>query len=117
VPGFVASGHFAINVLRAEQMDLSHRFATKRENKFEHVAFEEGFGGSPVLEGVLATFECKTENTIEGGDHILFVGRVHRLAYSEGEPLIFNSGKYCTARALSARSAESDIKSVWEGLG
>lgn len=117
VEGFIASGHFAINVLRAEQTELSHRFATKRESKFDCVSFLDGLGGSPVLDGVLAAFECKTETTIEGGDHLLFVGRVHKVSYGEGEPLIFNSGKYCTARTLSARSAESDLTGVWEGLG
>lgn len=117
VAGFLASGHFAINVLRAEQTDLSHRFATPREDKFEDLAVAQGVGGSPLLEGVLANFECETETTIEGGDHLLFVGRVHKIAYGEGEPLIFNSGRYCTAQPLRAGSAESDLKSIWAGLG
>jgi flavin reductase (DIM6/NTAB) family NADH-FMN oxidoreductase RutF len=117
VAGFVASGHFAVNVLRAEQAELSHRFAARRENKFEGLPFEEGLAGSPVLRGALATFECKTDTTIEGGDHLLFVGRVHKLSYGEGEPLIFNSGKYCTARTLPAPSAVSDLNRVWRGVG
>lgn len=117
VQGFLASGHFAINVLRAGQMDISHRFATRRENKFGDIGFDDGFGGSPVLHDVLATFECKTEQTIHGGDHMLFVGRVLRISYGEGEPLIFNSGNYCTARALPAASAASDLDAVWGGLG
>lgn len=117
VTGFLESGHFAINVLRAAQSDVSHRFATKRENKFEGLEFGDGFGGSPVLHGVLAAFECRTEATIEQGDHVLFVGRVHRLSYGEGEPLIFNAGKYCTARTLLTGSAESDLNGVWGGLG
>jgi flavin reductase (DIM6/NTAB) family NADH-FMN oxidoreductase RutF len=117
VEGFVSSGHFAINVLRASQTDISHRFATKHENKFQDVQFDDGFGGSPLLRGVLATFECKTEQTIDGGDHLLFVGRVHRISFGEGEPLIFNSGKYCTARSLPAAYAVSDLDAVWGGLG
>jgi flavin reductase (DIM6/NTAB) family NADH-FMN oxidoreductase RutF len=117
VAGFKASGHFAINVLRADQTDLSHRFATKREHKFEGLDFAEGVGGSPVLGGVLATFECEITQMIEGGDHLLFVGRVHKLAYGEGEPLIFNAGKYSTARPLSAGSAATDLNGVWSGLG
>lgn len=117
VPGFLDSGHFAINVLGAEQTALSHRFATPRENKFEGLSFEDGLGGSPLLDGVLANFECQTQTTIEGGDHLLFVGRVHRISYGEGEPLIFNSGRYCTALPLRTGSAESDLNGIWAGLG
>lgn len=114
---FLQSGHFAINVLGAAQADLSHRFATPHENKFEGVAFESGLGGSPLLADVLARFECRTENTVEGGDHVLFVGRVHKIAYGAGEPLIFSAGRYCTALPLRGPSAESDLNGIWAGLG
>src|SRR5437868_209250 len=33
LPGFVASGHFAINVLASDQSNLSHRFATPHADK------------------------------------------------------------------------------------
>ena len=115
--GFVESGHFAINVLSAAQADISHRFATPHENKFDGVDAVAGYGGSPVLRGVLASFECKTESMIEGGDHLLFVGRVHRIGYGDGEPLIFNAGKYCTSLPLRDRFAKSDLDGIWDGLG
>ena len=117
LPGFVASGHFAINVLASDQADLSHRFATPSDDKFSGLDVHEGFGGSPLLPGALASFECHTESTIEGGDHLLFVGRVHKIRYRTGEPLIFNGGKYCTALPLRTGSAESDLNAVWGGLG
>lgn len=117
LPGFLASGHFAINVLAAGQSDLSHRFATPNEDKFGGLDVQEGIGGSPLLPGVLASFECSTESTIDGGDHLLFVGRVHRIRYGAGEPLIFNAGRYCTALPLRTGSAESDLNAVWGGLG
>ena len=117
IDGFVGSGHFAINVLSAEQPDLSHRFATPLENRFEGVAFELGLGGSPLLHGVLARFECSLASTIEGGDHLLFVGRVHKISYGTGEPLIFSAGRYCTALPMRGPSAESDINGIWGGLG
>ena len=111
--GFRAASHFAVNVLRATQSDLSHRFATRRDNKFEGIAFDEGLGGAPVLRDVLATFECETVSVTEGGDHLLFVGRVQRMAYDDGDPLIFSAGKYCTARALSSATAAADVKKEW----
>ena len=117
LPGFLASGHFAINVLASDQSDISHRFATPNDDKFGGLEVREGFGGSPLLPGTLASFECRTEQTIEGGDHLLFVGRVHRIRYRNGEPLIFNAGKYATALPLRTGSAESDLNAVWVGLG
>ena len=117
LPGFLESGHFAINVLRAGQTGVSHRFATPSENKFADLPVNTGLGGVPLLDGVLASLECSTETTIDGGDHLLFVGRVHRISYGDGEPLIFNAGRYCTALPLQTPSAQSDIDGVWAGLG
>ena len=113
VTGFRAAGHFIVNVLRATQADLSHRFATRRDNKFEGIDFDAGLGGAPVLRDMLATFECETASVIEGGDHLLFIGHVHRMAYDDGDPLIFNAGKYCTAQGLPAGTAVDDLKKVW----
>ena len=117
LPGFLASGHFAINVLASDQSALSHRFATPSDDKFNGLELREGYGGSPLLPGTLASFECKTEQTIQGGDHLLFVGRVQKIRFRNGEPLIFNAGKYATALPLRTGSAESDLKAVWGGLG
>ena len=116
LPGFLASGHFAINILAAGQSELSHRFATPSPDKFEGLDVEEGLGGSPLLPGILASFECQTDRTLDGGDHVLFVGRVLRIRYRDGDPLIFSAGRYCTALPMRA-SAESDIDAVWDGLG
>ncbi len=117
LPGFLASGYFAINVLSAGQADLSHRFATRSEDKFAGLTIGTGVGDSPLLDGVLARFECSVENTVDGGDHVLFIGRVHRLAYGDGEPLIFNAGRYCTALTLRSGTAATDLDGIWAGLG
>lgn len=117
LPGFLASGHFAINVLSAGQADMSHRFATRSEDKFAGIEVGVGVGASPLLDGVLARFECTVDRTIDGGDHVLFVGRVRRLAYGDGEPLIFNAGRYCTALTLRTGTAALDLDGIWAGLG
>lgn len=117
LPNFLAAGRFAINVLHASQAALSHRFATPQKDKFEGVEIESGLHGLPLLPGALASFECRTEQAIDGGDHILFVGRVQRIRYAEGDPLIFSGGRYCTALPMRAPWAESDLDAVWGGLG
>lgn len=117
VASFLESGYFAINVLRETQQDISHHFATRQLNKFESVAYDLGVGGSPLIENAIAIFECETEKTVEGGDHLLFIGRVHRLSYGDGKPLIFNGGKYCTSVPMPRGAADSDLDSIWDGLG
>ncbi len=114
---FIASGHFAINILAAGQADISHRFATPSPDKYAGLTVQQGVGGSPLLDGVCARFECSTEQTVEGGDHILFIGRVHKISYGDGAPLIFSGGKYCTAVPMPTGSAAEDFEKIWGGLG
>jgi flavin reductase (DIM6/NTAB) family NADH-FMN oxidoreductase RutF len=97
---FRQSGHFAVNVLSRAQSALSRHFATPLHDKFEAIAFTPGVGGCPTLEASLAIFECRTESMIEGGDHIIFIGRVIRAHFREGEPLIFARGQYGTHAPL-----------------
>jgi flavin reductase (DIM6/NTAB) family NADH-FMN oxidoreductase RutF len=102
LPSFVASRRFVINVLASEQSHLSKHFATPRSNKFETVMFSRGLGGCPILDNPLALFECTTESTTEGGDHVIFIGRVRRVSFRNGEPLIFSAGAYCTREPMLA---------------
>jgi flavin reductase (DIM6/NTAB) family NADH-FMN oxidoreductase RutF len=93
--GFLAAGGFAVNILAADQRQLAAAFATAAIDKFADVPFAIGKLGYPVLPGSIAMFECQTENTFEGGDHLIFIGRVVAASYCEGEPLVFHAGEYC----------------------
>lgn len=96
---FEQSEYFAVNVLSASQRHLSVQFATPRENKFTGVDCEEGIAGVPLISGSLASFECRQQSRNQGGDHIIFVGRVERFAFNDGEPLLFSSGRYAIPAA------------------
>ena len=93
--GFLAAGGFAVNVLAADQRQLAAGFATAAVDKFADISFAMGKFGYPVLPGSVAIFECRTENTFEGGDHLVFIGRVVAASYCEGKPLMFHAGEYC----------------------
>ncbi len=92
---FRDAGCFAVNVLASAQLGLAQHFARSQQDKFDGIAFRSGHGGCPILEGTLATFECSVETATDGGDHVIFIGRVHHAAFREGEPLIFSAGRYC----------------------
>lgn len=86
---------FAINVLRAEQRDLSDRLARQGEHGLEGVPIRDGVNGVPVLAEALAVFDCTVEARYDGGDHTILVGRVSRFSHAEeGEPLIYARGGY-----------------------
>jgi flavin reductase (DIM6/NTAB) family NADH-FMN oxidoreductase RutF len=102
LPGFAQAPHFAVNVLAADQHEISSHFARSRPDKFDGVDYRAGLGGCPVIADALASFECSMETQVEGGDHIIFIGRVHRACYRDGEPLIFAGGAYCRPEKIAA---------------
>lgn len=93
---FAGEEYFAVNILNRTQEALSTRFATKEIDKWAGVKHRPGVTGSPILEGAIATFECKVHARHDGGDHVIYVGEV---AYVETEsneqPLGFYRGRYC----------------------
>lgn len=100
--GFRAAGHFTVNVLTLEQLDLSRRFSRPAADKFAGVEFSDGLGGAPVIAGCAATIECAVVNEHVVGDHVLFLGQVQRYAYEHAAPLLFFNGKYIQGVDLMA---------------
>ncbi|HYI69543.1 MAG TPA: flavin reductase family protein [Skermanella sp.] len=94
---FRAAGRFAVNVLGDDQRDLSVRFSTTIGDRWDGVVWERWETGAPVLNGCLAALDCETEAIHEGGDHVIIVGRVQRLAATtDGKPLLYFRGNYAT---------------------
>lgn len=94
---FEAATHFAVNVLGADQVEISNRFASREEDKFGDLECLEGAGGAPLLPGCVACFQCRTVHRYDGGDHIIFVGEVEAFERRPGEALLFHDGGYCVA--------------------
>jgi flavin reductase (DIM6/NTAB) family NADH-FMN oxidoreductase RutF len=93
-PALVTSGWFAVNVLGKGQERLSRRFATSGEDKFAGVASHQGRAGLPLLDGVVASLECRVVHRYDGGDHTIFVGQVEHASVNGGEPLVYHGGSY-----------------------
>lgn len=92
---FEAAKSFAINVLSDDQQALSERFAQQGAPKFGDLDLMQWDTGCPILKGCLANLECLTDAVHDGGDHIIVVGRVCRLAVSDaGRPLVYYAGRY-----------------------
>lgn len=95
---------FGINVLSADQVSVSNRFAGWWDggDKWADLPFVRGeSSGAPLLAAALGTLDCTLHSTADGGDHTIFIGKVHG-AEARGErdsldPLLYFAGGYRTA--------------------
>jgi flavin reductase (DIM6/NTAB) family NADH-FMN oxidoreductase RutF/DNA-binding MarR family transcriptional regulator len=115
---FAQAKHFAINILKSDQIDISQQFAGASKDKFEHVLWTAGSLGSPVLPDVLAVIECEMETQIAGGDHIIIIGRVRNYARFGGSPLLYSQGRYALAEdhpsLLTRPAQQSEPPAKWQ---
>lgn len=73
------AGAFALNILDKAQKGTAFVFFKPSErdgNTIASEAFRSGSTGAPLLESVPAYVECKLVETVERGDHSVFVGEV-----------------------------------------
>lgn len=73
------SGHFALNVLGKDQQGQAFTFFKSLEREGNTIggeSFTTGTTGAPVLASTPAFVECKLVDTVEKGDHSIFVGEV-----------------------------------------
>lgn len=96
LPIFTESLGFTVNVLRANQAEISQGFAKRGQGdeRWQDLSLTSGqINAAPILEDSLAWLECVHHAQYDGGDHLILVGRVVNMARSEGNPLLYwNSG-------------------------
>ncbi|KRG11015.1 flavin reductase family protein [Staphylococcus sp. NAM3COL9] len=93
------SGTFSVNVLSCEQQEESMRFAGQKE--FEEKFEFDRLADAPVIRNALCQLSCDVHNEHTEGDHVLFIGKVNDLVLEDGDPLIFNCGKYRRLETLT----------------
>ncbi|MEU8825181.1 flavin reductase family protein [Streptomyces sp. NPDC048636] len=95
----MAGRPFTVNVLSEDQRDLALRFAGSPEARGPSPSWLPApLGLAPALSGSPATFSCSPWAIYDGGDHLLFVGRVERLTHHpESRPLLFYRGSFHSA--------------------
>lgn len=88
------AGKFAVNVLTAEQENLSRLFARQAVDEEPSFTFDTMDDSAPLLNGALAGMDCTVVQDIEAGDHAVLIAHVDRIVTGEGEPLCFYQGRY-----------------------
>lgn len=92
-PQLVAAECYSIHVLAHDQGHLGARFVRGGDGftGLDPALTEQGV---PVLDDVLARFDCARHALHDGGDHTIVVGRVMQVTTRPGNPLVFNAGRY-----------------------
>jgi len=83
-----------VNILGEDQEDVSNTFASRADDKFEKAKWHTGKLGLPVIDEAFGVVECVLHDSLPGGDHTIFVGRVVDAKASEGKPLLYGQGGY-----------------------
>lgn len=94
---FKEAERFAVNILAADQLDVSQRFAGRAGVKYEGLEHDVGIGGVPLIRGAVAYLECSMFAQYAGGDHTIFIGRIDHCSHVTRPPLLFGLGRYLLA--------------------
>lgn len=106
LPAMLDARGYAVNILGRDQERLSDQFAKALSGKWTAVEHTAGHAEAPLLRGALAHFECVPWAHYDGGDHIIFIGRVVGFSATnntEAQPLLFFRGKYHSLQSESER--------------
>src|SRR5215510_14926381 len=110
-PAWQAAQMWGVSVLGETRDGLSTRFAQSGGGKWLGYEPITGATGVPLIPGALAHFECERHALHDGGDHLIFVGRVLALGRPGGSasrPLVFFSGRYHQIDRPREGASESD---------
>lgn len=108
---FEARDAFAVNVLAADQADVSASFAKSGNAAFGQTDWQPGIDEVPLLPECAARFQCRKVYQYDGGDHIIIVGRVEGFDETGRDALVFHRGKY---GIVEARNAEDNLPGGYE---
>jgi flavin reductase (DIM6/NTAB) family NADH-FMN oxidoreductase RutF len=91
--------HFVLNILAADQEDISRRFAVDHPDRFGGIGYHLSEYGVAILDGVLASIECEKHTQVPGGDHTVVFGLVVGGAVTDRSPLLYYRGGYASMHA------------------
>jgi len=98
LPAIRAAGGFTVNLISRDSHELARRMAGKGKDKFGGVAWSrpEVPEAGPVLhEDSTAHILCRTVESVEAGDHWVFIGEVRGGEVDQGRlPLLFHRREF-----------------------
>ena len=98
------SGRFGVNVLARHQEDIAKSFAQSRPDKFVGTAWAWDCD-LPRLADVSTWVACELDRALDGGDHVILLGRVVHAEATEALPLVYARHVFGTHSNLLAEPA------------
>ncbi len=94
------NGSFAINLLAAEQSQISNVFAglaaDKDADRFANGEWDTLQTGAPALVDALVTLDCTIDSYSTHGTHTIYIGRVQAVRSREASALVYCQRAYGT---------------------
>ena len=87
---------FAVNILKADQDEISNQFAFKPEERFTTGTWNTAVTGAPVLDEALAWLDCTIYSRHTAGTHTIYIGEVQasHVLNPEEKPLVYWNRNY-----------------------
>ena len=107
---------FCVNVLRAEDWELSTSFsgAHSGEGRFNSRDWTRLATGSPVLIDALVSFDCRVVKKVTHGTHTVFLGLVEQMLLGQrGKPLLYSEGQYAKLVSLTTGAPLPEGLDYW----
>lgn len=99
------NGVLCVNTLAADQAAVGELFATRdlpMEQRFDAASWSELVTGAPLLDGALASFDCRIVERLERGTHAVILCEVQAVKISQdAEALVYFGRGYRTLRQHS----------------
>ena len=91
---FAQAKYYAIHVLANHHKELALQFSRRGVDRFEGVTWQPNAHGVPLIDGALATFECRARSQYPEGDHLIMVAEVQACSHAtHAGPLVYHAGQ------------------------
>ena len=89
---------FAVNLITNKQVDIATQCALPGldpKQRFDKGAWTASpMLRQPMLDDALINFECRLASAAEHGTHLVFVGLIESVRFSDGRPLLYHDASY-----------------------
>ncbi len=98
IPMLKEHGAFVVNLIGEGQEGVAKSFYGPAESGYEKLASrtiqDSPETGTPILQGILGYVDCKIVDTVEVGNHVMFIGEVKAAGIQEDSQILTgtNSG-------------------------
>ncbi|MGB9982256.1 flavin reductase family protein [Herbaspirillum sp. AP02] len=96
-PAIRRAGRFAVNILAADQSDISRQFARRGDDKWQGVDWQASPLGNPIIARSLHWLDCRLHAEHVAGDHLIVIGEVLAMEQQKpagAQPLLYFRGQY-----------------------